>query len=84
MLIKKGRLQIDDSASNFIHAILDSQNFIYKSITPEIAELSVNLGNEINKDPADRIIVATSILENTALITADDNLLKSSIVNTIW
>ena len=84
MLIKKGRLQIDDTPSNFIHAILDSRNFVYKPISPEIADLSVNLGKEINKDPADRIIVATSILENIELITADNNLLKSNLVKTIW
>ncbi len=84
MLIKKGKIQVDETPTNFINAILDSRNYIYKSITPEIANLSVNLGKEINKDPADRLIVATSIIENIELITADKNLIKSSLVKTIW
>lgn len=84
MLMKKGKLQIDETASGFIKAIMDSRNYICKPITPEIADLSVNLGKEINKDPADRLIVATSIIENLELITADKNLIKSDLVKTIW
>ncbi len=84
MLIKKETLHVDEKPSNFIMAILDSRNYIYKSITPEIADLSVALGKEINKDPADRLIVATSIIENLELITADKNLIKSGLVKTVW
>ena len=60
-----------------------ANNFIFKGITPEIAELSTNLPETINQDPADRIISATSIITNTPLITADKNLLKSNL-RTIW
>jgi len=84
MLIKKGKLQIDETPANFINAILDSRNYIYQSITPQIADLSVNLGEEINNDPADRLIVATSIIENLELITADKNLIKFDLVKTVW
>lgn len=84
MLMKKGKLQIEETPSNFIKTILDSKNYIYKTITPEIADLSVNLGKEINKDPADRLIVATSIINNFELITADKNLIKSDLLKTIW
>ena len=84
MLIKKGKLQVDETPSNLIKAIIDSRNYFYKSITPEIADLSANLANEINKDPADRSIVATSIIENVALVTADKNLIESNLVRTIW
>src|SRR5437868_6979100 len=43
------------------------------NIKPEIAELSVSLPPEINKDPADRIIAATSIVLDAPLVTADKN-----------
>jgi len=84
IMIKKGKLQVDETPSNLIKAILDSRNYIYKSITPEIADLSANLGKDINKDPANRIIVATSIIENIELVTADKSLIKSNSVKTIW
>lgn len=84
MLIKKGRIEVSTTASNFINLFLQSRSVIVKSISPEIAELSVNLNNEINNDPADRIIAATSIIYNAQLVTADKNLRNSDLVDTIW
>jgi len=84
MLIKRKRLIVDDTASGFINLIIQSQNYQIQQITPEIAELSVNFGAEINNDPADRLIAATSVLNNTPIITADQNLRDATIVETIW
>ena len=84
MLIKRKRLEIDDAASGFINLLLQSRNFHIQEITPEIAELSVNLGPEINNDPADRLIAATSILMNAPIITADQNLREATLIETIW
>jgi PIN domain nuclease of toxin-antitoxin system len=83
MLIKKKRIIIDISYQEFVGLIKATNNYLFKGITPEIAELSTNFPNEINLDPADRIISATSIISNTPLITADKNLLKSKL-KTIW
>ena len=84
MLIKRKRLEVDETASGFITLLLQSRNFHIQEITPEIAELSVNLGPEINNDPADRIIAATSILMNAPVITADQNLREATLLKTIW
>ena len=83
ILMKKQKIILDIPYQEFIGLIKTSNNYIFKGITPEIAELSTNLPNEINQDPADRIISATSIITNTPLVTADKNLLKSKL-NTIW
>ncbi|MFC1775848.1 type II toxin-antitoxin system VapC family toxin [Pseudomonadota bacterium] len=84
MLIKKRRLVVDDSASGFVNLILQSRNFLIQEITPEIAELSVNFGSEINNDPADRLIAATSVLGNAPVVTADENLRAATMLETIW
>lgn len=84
MLIKKGRLEIEDTSSGFINLLLQSRNFNIQNITPEIAELSVNFGSEINSDPADRLIAATSIFHSAPIVTADKNLRDATIVETIW
>jgi len=84
MLIKKGRLKIETAASNFINLYLQTRNISVVQISPEIAELAVNFGDEINKDPADRIISATSVIHNAQLITADKNLLESELIDTLW
>ena len=84
MLIKRKRIEVDDTASGFITLLLQSRNYHIQEITPEIAGLSVNLGAEINNDPADRLIAATSILTNAPIITADKNLIESTLLETIW
>ena len=84
MLIKKKRLEVNTTAANFINLFLQSRNISVQSISPEIAELSVNFSSEINNDPADRIIAATSIFQNAQLVTADQNLRESEMLDTIW
>lgn len=84
MLVHKNRIKIDTTASNFVNLYLQIRNISVVQISPEIAELSVNFGSATNNDPADRIISATSIIQNAQLITADQNLISSEIVDTLW
>lgn len=84
MLVNKERIKIDTTVSNFVNLYLQTRNISVVQISPEIAELSVNFDSEINKDPADRIISATSIIQNAQLVTADQNLISSEIVDTLW
>ena len=84
MLAKRKKIEIDDTAANFVRLFLESRNVTVLPISPEIAELSVNLGSEINNDPADRIIVATSIIKQAPIVTADTNLRDARMVETIW
>ena len=50
MLIKKKRLEIDSTATIFLNLFLQSRNVSVQSISPEIAELSVNFDHKINND----------------------------------
>ena len=84
MLMHKGRLNMDVEYLEFIKLVLESNNYVNRGITPEIAGLSVRLFSDNNKDPADRIIAATSIIENAKLITADKKLRQSKKLTTIW
>jgi len=84
MLIKKKRLEVDSTATTFLNLFLQSRNISVQSISPEIAEQSVNFDQSINNDPADRIIAATAIIKNAQIVTADKNLLASNILDTIW
>lgn len=84
MLVKRKRIEVDESPANLIRIILSSRNYNVVNITPEIAELSVNLDSTINSDPADRLIAATSILKQAPVITADQNLRNVNVLETIW
>ena len=84
MLMNKGRLIVDTEYIEFIKLILESNKYVLRGITPEIAWLSTDLFSDNNKDYADRIIAATSIIGNANLITADKELRQSREVATIW
>ena len=84
MLTKSGRLIIDTSYSEYIELLLNSFGIQVNPITPEIAKMSVEFDDSVNHDPADRIIAATSLVEDAPLVTADKNLIKATIINTIW
>jgi PIN domain nuclease of toxin-antitoxin system len=84
MLMKKRRLSVDVNYQEFIRLVSDSNNYIFKGISPQIAELSTHLFSTTNKDPADRIISATSIIEKANLVTSDKILRRSKKIHTIW
>jgi len=84
MLMHKSRFSIDVKYQEFIELVLESNTFVFHGITPEIAELSTDLFPAGDKDPADKIIAATSIIEKASLVTADKELRRSKSVTTIW
>jgi PIN domain nuclease of toxin-antitoxin system len=84
MLVKKRRIEIDTTAAHLLTLFTESRNVRVLSISPEIAELSTQLGAEIGNDLADRLIAATSMIHNVRLITADKRLLASELVDTLW
>ncbi len=84
MLVQKEKISIAMPYREFIQLVLASNNYDFQGITPEIAELSTQLNKEINKDPADRIIAATSLVSKFPLVTADKNLNLAKSITTIW
>lgn len=84
MLMKKKRIQIDCTYPEFVRLVLQSNRYILREINPQIAELAVSLPDEINPDPADRIIAATSVAEKSVLATADRNLRSAKCLRTLW
>jgi PIN domain nuclease of toxin-antitoxin system len=84
LLMKRGRLQIDCDYLSFIDLIRAADLYRFINITPEIAFLSANLPDDVNRDPADRLICATALTFQAELVTADKNLRKAKSVATIW
>lgn len=74
MLHSAERLKLPQSPSQW-RAELLAASLIEIPIDGEIAMLSVRL-NLAHKDPADRLIAATAIIKNAALLTADSKLLQ--------
>jgi PIN domain nuclease of toxin-antitoxin system len=84
MLIEKKRLRVEMGSQPFLNLILQANRSLVQPITAEIAVLAVRFPGEISQDPADRLITATAIAKNATLVTADQNLLRSSLIPTLW
>lgn len=84
MLVRKKRLDPGTDVLTFLRVALEARAIRVRPISPEIADLSVSFPPAINNDPADRIIVATAVLEHATLVTCDANLRDSGLVKTVW
>jgi PIN domain nuclease of toxin-antitoxin system len=60
------------------------RRFVVLPITANIALQAYELPSKYPKDPADRIIGATALVEDIPLVTADREIRKSHVVPTIW
>ncbi len=84
LLVGKGRLLLNTTVEKFINESLKYRSFTVLPITPAVAMVVSDFANEINSDPADRIISATALSLKAKLITADKNLRKVKGLKTIW
>jgi PIN domain nuclease of toxin-antitoxin system len=82
MLIARGRIQSYGTIDSSIRLL--TERVTVKAITPEIAALAVQFPPELSRDRADRLIAATAKAEGMPLITRDEKLRRSDLLQTIW
>ncbi|MHB1936054.1 MAG: type II toxin-antitoxin system VapC family toxin [Acidobacteriaceae bacterium] len=82
MLAAKGRIDLRTSAESFLDEI--ETQFVVKPITSRICAETMRLPDAYPRDPMDRLIGATAIVEGLKLITADAAIRGSNAVDTIW
>ena len=81
-LAENGRIQVVGSIESFVRETV--LRVILQPITPEIAALAAQLPEGFPQDPADRLIAATAMVEGAPLVTADERIRSSKVVQTIW
>ncbi|MGA9981756.1 MAG: type II toxin-antitoxin system VapC family toxin [Candidatus Sulfotelmatobacter sp.] len=81
-LAHSGRLQVLSSVESFVRETV--ARVALKPMTPEITAMAVRLPAAYPKDPADRVIASTAIVEGIPLVTADQQIRRSNLVTTIW
>lgn len=77
-----GHLHLTPDAETFLAEVV--LRFVILPITANIALQAYALPASYPKDPADRIIGATALVEDIPLLTADRAIRKSKAVPTIW
>jgi PIN domain nuclease of toxin-antitoxin system len=78
-----GKLELYCPVDEWITSALDPQGVECVSLGREIALLSTQLPGTFHKDPADRIIAATSIYFDLPLLTLDEKILTYPHVKTL-
>jgi PIN domain nuclease of toxin-antitoxin system len=75
MLEARGRISLSQSVDEWMAAALTAPGVRLVELSPEIALESTRLPGEPPKDPADRMIVATTRVLGATLVTCDEEIL---------
>ena len=81
-LESKGRIRLDISLESFLQEV--ESRFVVLPISARACASAMTLPVTFPKDPADRIIGATALVEGLFLLTADRGIRRSKAVRTIW
>ena len=81
-LASKGRIHLGLSLESVLQEI--EARFVVLPISSRACARAVSFPATYPKDPADRIIGATALVEGLSLITADREIRRSKVVSTIW
>ena len=83
-LVERKRLTLNVSVHSWIEQALEPSGISLLPLESDIAVLSTQLPETFHKDPADQIIVATSLFFDIPLATNDDKILGFSPVKLLW
>jgi PIN domain nuclease of toxin-antitoxin system len=78
----KHRIQLSASLETFLTEV--ESRFVVLPITGRVCVRAMGLPANYPKDPADRVIGATALVEGIFLVTADEDIRKSKALRTIW
>ena len=76
------RIVVMGSVESFVRETV--ARVILRPVTPAIAALAVRLPEPFPKDPSDRLIASTAMVEGMLLVTADMRIRRSKVVETVW
>jgi PIN domain nuclease of toxin-antitoxin system len=81
-LCSKGRIRLDISFESFLSDV--ERQFVVLPMNGRVCVQSLSLPAAYPKDPADRIIGATALVEGLSLLTADREIRSARALPTIW
>jgi len=81
-LAGRGRIRLDVSVESFLGEV--EARFTVLPITGRACVRALSLPAAYPKDPADRIIAATALVEGLSLLTADREIRRARALRTIW
>jgi PIN domain nuclease of toxin-antitoxin system len=81
-LAGKGRIRLSINLGSFLQEV--ESRFVVMPISSAACARILELPAAYPKDPGDRVIGATALVEGLTLLTADRAIRRSKLVKTIW
>lgn len=81
-LVSRGRIRLDISLESFLQEV--ESRFVVLPMSGRACARAMGFPAAYPKDPADRVIGATALVEGLSLLTADREIRRSRAVHTIW
>ncbi len=83
-LVRRGRLALSTSVDQWLADVRSLPELTIEPVTAEIAARAGSFDAEMQGDPIDRIIVATAVLLQYPLVSADSQVRALPWIRTIW
>ena len=84
MLVAKNRLGLSIDVQIWQELAFQNPKLKLLPINPEIAVLATRLPDDFHGDPADRLIVASCLIYQTALVSKDEKIQNWGHISIIW
>jgi PIN domain nuclease of toxin-antitoxin system len=84
MLATKSRIELSMDILDWIDLALKRPKIQLLPLTPTIAVKSPQLPGDFHGDPADRLIVATSLIHQSPLVSKDQKIQDWDYIKVIW
>jgi PIN domain nuclease of toxin-antitoxin system len=84
MLATKSRIELSMDVSDWIDLALNRPKVQLLPLTPAIAVMSTQLSGDFHGDPADRFIVATSLIHQSPLVSKYQKIQNWGGIDAIW
>ena len=81
-LYGKGRIRLGMSPESFLLEV--EAQFVVLPVSARACARTLTLPVSYPRDPADRVIGATALVEGMALVTADAEIRRARAVRTVW
>lgn len=84
LLLQRERVRIRMSAEEWVARSEQLPFLRFLPVDARVALRTVSFGPALHPDPADRMIVATALLQGIPLVTKDARIRESGLVPVIW
>jgi len=82
-LVDRDRFRLTIDVRSWLEELFASTKLAVLPVTMEVGIVAARLRDPV-RDPIDRIIVATALLQGVPLVTKDHKIIASGVVTTIW